>query len=91
MRARATVFAAMAGLCVAPRALGQDRDAAVYPSRTVRIIVSAPPAGGPDIVQQLARLGMQPAGGSPADMAAFVAEETRRWGEVIRAANISAN
>ncbi len=36
----------------------------------------------PDIAQQLARLGMQP--GSPADMAAFVAEETRRWGEVIR-------
>jgi tripartite-type tricarboxylate transporter receptor subunit TctC len=45
----------------------------------------------PDIVQQLARFGMQPVGGSPADMAAFVAEETRRWGDVIRAANISAN
>jgi len=45
----------------------------------------------PDIVQQLGRLGMRPVGGSPADMAAFVAEETRRWGEVIRAANISAN
>jgi len=45
----------------------------------------------PDIGQQLARFGMQPVGGTPADMAAFVAEETRRWGEVIRAANISAN
>jgi len=45
----------------------------------------------PDIVQQLGRFGMRPAGGSPADMAAFVAEETRRWGEVIRAANISSN
>jgi tripartite-type tricarboxylate transporter receptor subunit TctC len=45
----------------------------------------------PDIGRQLARFGMQPVGGSPADMAAFVAEETRRWGEVIRAANISAN
>jgi tripartite-type tricarboxylate transporter receptor subunit TctC len=45
----------------------------------------------PDIVQQLARFGMQPVGGTPADMAAFVAEETRRWGEVIKAANISAN
>jgi hypothetical protein len=30
-------------------------------------------------------------GGGPADMAAFVPEETRRWGEVIRAANILAN
>jgi tripartite-type tricarboxylate transporter receptor subunit TctC len=44
-----------------------------------------------DIGRQLAGLGMQPVGGSPADMAAFVAEETSRWGEVIRAANISAN
>jgi tripartite-type tricarboxylate transporter receptor subunit TctC len=42
-------------------------------------------------VQQLSRLGMRPVEGSPAGMAAFVAEETRRWGEVIRAANISAN
>jgi tripartite-type tricarboxylate transporter receptor subunit TctC len=44
-----------------------------------------------DIGRQLAGLGMQPVGGSPADMAAFVREETSRWGEVIRAANISAN
>src|SRR5215470_12678221 len=44
-----------------------------------------------DIDQQLERFGMLPVGGSPADMAAFVTEETRRWGEVIRAANISAN
>jgi tripartite-type tricarboxylate transporter receptor subunit TctC len=42
----------------------------------------------PDIVRQLERLGMQPVGGSPADMAAFVHEETRRWGEVIKAANL---
>jgi tripartite-type tricarboxylate transporter receptor subunit TctC len=45
----------------------------------------------PDIAEQLAHLGLQAVGGSPAEMAAFVAEETRRWGEVIRAANISAN
>jgi tripartite-type tricarboxylate transporter receptor subunit TctC len=43
----------------------------------------------PDIAARLAGLGMQPVGGSPADMAAFLREETRRWGEVIRAANIS--
>jgi tripartite-type tricarboxylate transporter receptor subunit TctC len=42
-----------------------------------------------DIAGRLAALGMQPVGGSPADMAAFLREETRRWGEVIRAANIS--
>jgi tripartite-type tricarboxylate transporter receptor subunit TctC len=42
----------------------------------------------PDIVRQFERLDIQPVGGSPADMAAFVHEETRRWGEVIKAANI---
>jgi tripartite-type tricarboxylate transporter receptor subunit TctC len=53
MRACATVIAVIAGLCVAQMALGQDKSAADYPSRTVRIIVSAPPAGGPDIVARL--------------------------------------
>jgi tripartite-type tricarboxylate transporter receptor subunit TctC len=43
----------------------------------------------PEMVERLGRLGMQPVGGSPADMAAFVHTETRRWGEVIKAANIS--
>ncbi len=47
--------------------------------------------GAPDVRQSLERLGMQPAGGSAADMAAFLREETLRWGEVIRAANISVN
>jgi tripartite-type tricarboxylate transporter receptor subunit TctC len=42
----------------------------------------------PDISQQFERLGMQPVGGSPAEMAALVHDETRRWGEVIKAANI---
>jgi tripartite-type tricarboxylate transporter receptor subunit TctC len=43
----------------------------------------------PEISERLGRLGMQPVGGSPADMAGFVRAETQRWGEVIRAANIS--
>ena len=43
----------------------------------------------PDIEERLTALGMQPAGGSPADMAAFLRAERSRWGEVIRAANIS--
>ncbi len=42
----------------------------------------------PDIRRQLATMSMTPAGGSPADMAAFVKAETARWGEVIRAAGI---
>ena len=42
----------------------------------------------PDIRGRLATMNMRPAGGTPADMAAFVKAETARWGEVIRAANI---
>jgi tripartite-type tricarboxylate transporter receptor subunit TctC len=45
----------------------------------------------PEIRERLATMSMQPAGGSPADMAAFVKAETQRWGEVIRAANITVN
>jgi len=42
----------------------------------------------PDVRSRLAAMSMTPAGGSPADMAAFVKAETARWGEVIRAAGI---
>ncbi len=45
----------------------------------------------PDIRARLATMSMTPAGGTPADMAAFVKAETERWGEVIRAANIGVN
>jgi tripartite-type tricarboxylate transporter receptor subunit TctC len=42
----------------------------------------------PDVRSRLATMSMQPAGGTPADMAAFVKAETVRWGDVIRAADI---
>jgi tripartite-type tricarboxylate transporter receptor subunit TctC len=45
----------------------------------------------PDIRARLATMSMTPAGGSPADMAAFVKAETQRWGAVIRAAKIGVN
>ena len=45
----------------------------------------------PEVRARLATLSMQPAGGTPADMAAFLKAETKRWGEVIRAAGIVAN
>lgn len=45
----------------------------------------------PDVRAHFARLNMQPIGGSPADLARLIAAETQRWGDVIRAANISAN
>ena len=42
----------------------------------------------PEIRARLATMSMQPAGGSPAEMAAFLKSETARWGDVIRAADI---
>jgi tripartite-type tricarboxylate transporter receptor subunit TctC len=45
----------------------------------------------PEIRARLATMSMQPSGGTPADMAAFVKAETARWGEVIRAADIRIN
>src|SRR5258706_15420182 len=58
------VFAA-ALLCFAHPALAQPDPAANYPSRAVKIIVSAPPGGGLDIAarviaEQLARMWGQP-------------------------------
>jgi tripartite-type tricarboxylate transporter receptor subunit TctC len=43
----------------------------------------------PEIRARLATMSMTPAGGTPADMAAFVKSETRRWGDVIQAAHIT--
>jgi tripartite-type tricarboxylate transporter receptor subunit TctC len=42
----------------------------------------------PEVRARLATMSMTPAGGTPADMAAFVKTETQRWGDVIRAAGI---
>jgi tripartite-type tricarboxylate transporter receptor subunit TctC len=45
----------------------------------------------PDVQAHFAAISMQPVGGSPADLARLIKTETERWGDVIRAANISAN
>ena len=42
----------------------------------------------PDLLDRYQKLSASPGGGTPAETAAFIKEETRRWGEVIRAANI---
>lgn len=44
----------------------------------------------PDVRDKLTALGMQVGGGSPAELAATIASETQRWGEVIRRQNIKA-
>ena len=42
----------------------------------------------PRMQARLADLGAKPFGGSPADFGKHIAEETAKWGKVIRAANI---
>jgi tripartite-type tricarboxylate transporter receptor subunit TctC len=43
----------------------------------------------PEMQAQLRTLHLQPIGGTPAQMAEIVKTDTRRWGDVIRAANVS--
>ena len=42
----------------------------------------------PKIKARLAELGSTALAGSPADFSKLIAEETEKWGKVIRAANI---
>lgn len=42
----------------------------------------------PAVRARLIDLGVQPQGGTPAEFSAFVAQETRKWGEIIRTAGV---
>ena len=44
----------------------------------------------PEVLARFRDLGLQPGGNSPEEFHAFVAAETKRWGEVARRANIKA-
>jgi len=71
-------------------------NAIAAPPRTPRAIIAKLNAAInevlklPEVQAHFATLSMRPVGGTPAEMADFVKAETRRWGEVVRAANISA-
>jgi hypothetical protein len=45
-------------------------------------------AADPTIKTRLAGLGVDPMSKTPAEFGKFIADETEKWGEVIRAANI---
>jgi tripartite-type tricarboxylate transporter receptor subunit TctC len=45
----------------------------------------------PETAEHFRAMNMTPVGGTPEEIRKFLAEETARWGEVIRAANIRAN
>jgi tripartite-type tricarboxylate transporter receptor subunit TctC len=42
----------------------------------------------PDFKQRMLDLGLQPRGGTPAEFAAFIVRETRKWSDVIRVAGV---
>ncbi len=44
----------------------------------------------PDLLARYQKLSASPGGGTPAEIRAFIQDETRRWGAVIRAAGITA-
>jgi tripartite-type tricarboxylate transporter receptor subunit TctC len=44
----------------------------------------------PDLLDRYQKLSASPGGGTPAEIRAFIKDETRRWGAVIRAAGITA-
>ena len=44
----------------------------------------------PDVREQFAANGADPVGSTPAELARFLAQDYKRWGEVIKAANIKA-
>jgi tripartite-type tricarboxylate transporter receptor subunit TctC len=43
----------------------------------------------PDVQQKFRNVGIEPVAGTPAEAAAFIKDESRRWGAVIKANNIS--
>jgi tripartite-type tricarboxylate transporter receptor subunit TctC len=45
----------------------------------------------PDVKEHFAKMNLSPGGGTPADAAAFIKDETKRWGEVIQRAGIKPN
>jgi tripartite-type tricarboxylate transporter receptor subunit TctC len=65
------------------------------PPKTPAAIIAKVNAGvndvlkDPDVRKHFDALLLQPGGGSPADMKKLVQEDTKRWGDVVRAANVT--
>jgi hypothetical protein len=97
---RRQFFHLAASAAALPAAVNIAR-AEIYPSRPVRIIVGFPAGGLTDILARLlarslsegsgfAEVGSVPKSMTPADFGKFIAEDTEKWGKVIRADNIKA-
>lgn len=65
---------------------GTPRPVVAALNRTINEILELP-----DVRAQFLSINMQPVGGTPADMAKLIKDETKRWGDVIAAAGITIN
>jgi tripartite-type tricarboxylate transporter receptor subunit TctC len=66
--------------------LGLPKDIAAMLSRDLRKVLSEP-----DTAAALAVHGMDPAPGTPEELAAFMKSETEKWGALVRATRMTAN
>jgi tripartite-type tricarboxylate transporter receptor subunit TctC len=69
--------------------------AVVAPPKTPAVVVNrlsssiAEVLRTPEILRRLAEMGAEPVGSTPSEMAAWMRDDTERWGAVIRAGGIT--
>ena len=63
------------------------------PEANVRAINAAvnKALAAPEVRERFAKLGLEPTGGSPADLAAIMKRDTERWGPVVKASGFRAD
>ena len=63
------------------------------PEATVRQINAAinKALATPELRERFAKLGLEPSGGAPADLAARMAQDTARWGPIVKASGFRAD
>ena len=98
---RIFIFVVAALTVVATPTAAADR---TYPIKPIRLIVPYPPGGGnalnreivkginsPDMKTFLANMGVEPAGTTPQEFAAFIKSELVKWAKVVKASGARAD